>query len=196
VTYGKADLLSHAPTTEANLAKGALSVGALCQAAVELSDNTAANLLLRESGGPKALTRWLRGIGDGKTRLDRTEPTLNQALPGDPRDTTTPEAMAATVETLLLGGALQPGSRQKLMGWMIASTTGAARLRAGEAKGWSVADKTGTGLRGTVNDIGLLIPSQGAPIAVAVYTHGATAPQAEVEAVHAEVARLLTGGGA
>jgi len=193
VRYGESDILDYAPTTKANLGRGAMTLGELCEAAVELSDNTAANLLLRESGGPAALTAWLRRSGDAATRLDRTEPSLNEALPGDPRDTTTPASMANTLHRMLFGPSLGAASRQQLTIWMQHSTTGAARVRAGLPAGWIAGDKTGTGARGSINDIGFAQPPKAGPIVFAVYVTGAAAKQADVEAVHAEVGRLLGG---
>lgn len=116
VAYTSADLLSYAPVTREHAKEGSLTVGALCASAVEVSDNTAANLLLRTLGGPAGFTRFLRALGDDVTRLDRDEPTLNTNEPGDVRDTTTPDAMLATMKALLLGDALSPASRQLLEG--------------------------------------------------------------------------------
>ena len=193
VRYTAADILDYAPTAKANLGSGAMTIGELCQAAVEVSDNTAANLLLRESGGPSALTAWLRKSGDAVTRLDRNEPTLNEAAPGDPRDTTTPAAMANTLHRMLYGPSLGAASRQQLSIWMLQSDRGLARVRAGLPQGWIAGDKTGTGARGSINDIGYVRPPQGGPIVFAVYVTGTAAKQADIEAVHVEIGRLLGG---
>lgn len=191
VPYGPADLLDYAPVTRAHLAKGGLSLDALCAAAIELSDNVAANLILRQIGGPPAATAFARSLGDARTRLDRTEPTLNTAEPGDPRDTTTPAAMAANARALLLGQALRPASRRRLKAWMIACKTGGSRLRAGFPESWPVADKTGTGDRGTANDVAVAWTPKG-PIVVASYLTGAVAATpAARDAVHAQVARMV-----
>lgn len=189
--YGKADLLAYAPVTTARLAEGGLTVDELCAAAVEVSDNTAANLLLASVGGPAAVTAFARSLGDPVTRLDRTEPALNEARPGDPRDTTTPDAMAGTLRALLLGPALKPESRARLEGWMAACTTGGTRLRAGIPKDWTASDKTGSGKRGTVNDVAILHPPGRAPILVAAYFTGSRAPGKDRDAVLAEVGRLV-----
>lgn len=191
VPYGRADLVSHAPVTEPNLDKGALSVEALCQAIVEVSDNPAANLLLKSIGGPAGLTAYLRTVGDRTTRLDRYELDLNTAVKGDPRDITTPRAMAAALETLILGDALSPASRARLESWMAASPTGANRLRKHAPSGWRTADKTGTGGNGSTNDLAILRPSSGDPIVVAAYLTETAASLAEREAVLAEVGRLV-----
>lgn len=189
--YGKADLLAYAPVTTARAAEGGLTMGELCAAAVEVSDNTAANLLLASIGGPEAVTAFARTLGDPVTRLDRTEPALNEARPGDPRDTTTPEAMAATLRALLLGSALKPASRARLEGWMAACATGGTRLRSGLPKDWAVADKTGSGARGTVNDVALLRPPHRAPLLITAYYTGSRATGKDRDAVLAEVGRLV-----
>ena len=193
IPYGKADLLAWAPVTRARVAEGGMAVGDLCAAAVEASDNTAANLLLAALGGPSAVTAFARSLGDPTTRLDRTEPALNEARPGDPRDTTTPEAMVGSLQALLLGQALAPGSRVRLEGWMTACTTGGARLRAGLPKDWGVGDKTGSGARGTVNDVAILRPPGRPPILVAAYFTGSTASGKDRDAVLAEVGRIVAG---
>ena len=191
IPYTKTDLLEYAPITTARVAEGRLTVETLCAAAVEASDNTAANLLLQTLGGPTGMTAFVRSLGDPVTRLDRTEPALNSALPGDPRDTTTPAAMVASLKALLLDGSLTPGSVQRLEGWMRGCTTGGARLRAGLPADWTVGDKTGTGRRGTANDVAILRPPGRAPILVAAYLTGSRAPAKDREAALAEVGRLV-----
>ncbi len=186
----KADLLAYAPFARTR-AGGTATIAELCAAAVGLSDNTAANLLLATIGGPAGLTRFLRSHGDVLTRLDRTEPTLNTALPGDPRDTTTPLAMAKTLRRLTLGPLLTPNSRQQLIAWMTAATTGGKRLRAGLPDGWRVADKTGTGANGSNNVVALLWPpGRARPLVVASYLTGSALPDGGQDAIHA---RLATG---
>ncbi|WP_243303331.1 class A beta-lactamase [Geothrix oryzisoli] len=191
--YTRADLLEYAPITTARVAEGRMTLADLCAAAVEVSDNTAANLLLGHLGGPGAVTAFARSLGDPVTRLDRTEPALNTAIPGDPRDTTTPSAMVDTLKLLLLGEALHPASRQRLEGWMRGCTTGVTRLRAGLPAGWIVGDKTGTGARGTVNDVAILRPPGRAPILVAAYLTGSTASARDREAALADVGRIVAG---
>ena len=191
IAYGEADLLDYAPVTGAHVRDGALSLGDLCQAAIELSDNTAANLILAQIGGPAGVTAFARGLGDPVTRLDRNEPSLNTAIPGDPRDTTTPAAMLADLRALTLGGVLARPSRERLIGWLRAAKTGQARLRAGFPPNWVIGDKTGTGVNGTANDLAIAA-TPGGPILVASYLTGATATtDAGRDAVHAEVARLV-----
>jgi len=195
VTFGQADLLEHAPVTRAHVADGGLPLGQLCEAVMVVSDNTAANLLLASLGGPAGLTAYARTLGDTRTRLDRTEPLLNEALPGDERDTTTPNAMLGNLEKLLLGNALSPAARQKLADWMSASTTGLERLRNGVPPGWRVGDKTGSGNHGTANDIAILWPPTGKPLLIAAYLTGTRAAPEVKNGVFAELARLVTSGG-
>ncbi len=192
VPYGKADLLSHAPVGEAHVGEGALDLESLCAAAVEESDNTAANLLLGLIGGPPGVTAFFRELGDKVSRLDRIELALNSNLPGDPRDTTTPEAMAGVLERLLVGEkALSAASRARLTGWMENNRNGAARLRAGLPPDWRLADKTGTSDNGAVNDIGVLWPAGKPPILLTVYTDTPGAAVAKGEASIAEVAKVV-----
>jgi beta-lactamase class A len=169
VNYSKGDLISYSPITEKNLATG-MTVAALCAATVQYSDNAAANLLLKILGGPPALTAFARSIGDQTFRLDRWETELNTAIPGDLRDTTTPAAMADSVQRLVLGDALGAAQREQLQTWLLGNTTSKERFLAGVPAGWKVGDKTGSGDYGTTNDIGVLWPSAGAaPLVVAVY---------------------------
>jgi len=191
LTFGPADLLEHAPVTRAHVAEGRLSVEALCAATMVVSDNTAANLLLRTLGGPGGITAFARTLGDGATRLDRMEPDLNEARPGDPRDTTTPTAMVGALRTLLLGSALKPASRQRLEQWMVAATTGRNKLRAGLPADWIAGDRTGAGGRGTMNDVALIRPPGRAPILVAAYATGSSASWEDREAMLAEVGRIV-----
>jgi len=167
-------------------------VGELCAATVSLSDNAAANLLLARHGGPAAFTAFVRSLGDGTTRLDRTEPALNEAQVGDPRDTTTPLAMLRTMQKLVLGDALTPASCAWLQRWLVETSTGDQRLRAG-VPGWKVGDKTGTaGDSGTANDIGVLWPPGGAaPVLVTCYLTRSTASPAQRDAAIAQVARAV-----
>jgi beta-lactamase class A len=169
IHYSKAELVTYSPVTEKHAGSEGMTVDALCEATMTLSDNTAGNLLLRLIGGPAGLTAFLRFLGDDLTRLDRWETELNEAVPGDPRDTTTPQAMLKTMAKLTLGDALSPASRQRLQGWLRGNRTGDARLRAQLPAGWSAGEKTGTGAYRTSNDVGLLWPPRGAPILVAAY---------------------------
>lgn len=168
-----------------------MTLSELCEAAITLSDNTAANLMLREIGGPAGFTSFFRTIGDNVSRLDRWEVALNEAVPGDPRDTTSPVAMLKSLQRVVLGDVLQPASRQKLVDWMVANKTGDTRLRAGVPRDWRVGDKTGSGDRGTYNDIGVFWPPGRKPIVVTVYLTGASAPMEKCNEVIANVARAV-----
>jgi beta-lactamase class A len=193
VSFSKSDLVSYSPATQAFAGKGGMTLGALCEAAITLSDNTAANLLLASFGGPAGLTAFARSLGDETTRLDRTEPTLNEAIPGDPRDTTTPAAMLETMRVLLLRDGLSSASREQLIRWLRGNKVGDHRLRAGVGRDWTVGDKTGTGANGTANDIGVLWPPNRAPILVTVYLTQSTVSDAAREAVIADVGGLIAG---
>lgn len=205
VLYREEDLLSYAPVTRERFGSGPMGMGEmsveeLCAAAVLVSDNTAANLLLEGAAmGPEGFTRFLRSNGDSVTRLDRMEPELNENLPGETRDTTTPDAMARTMRRFLLGhielGAppLNGASREKLIGWMVESSTGRERLRAGLPGAWRVGDKTGTGgeANNATNDVAIAWPPRGAPIVIAAYLSHSTVAPAARNAAHAEIARVI-----
>ncbi|MDN3566492.1 class A beta-lactamase [Paeniroseomonas aquatica] len=195
IHFGPAELVTYSPLTEPHAGKDGMTLEALCEAAMILSDNTAGNLLLGSLGGPAGLTAFARSLGDAETRLDRTEPTLNEATPGDPRDTTTPAAMLAGLRALTLGTALAPASRERLLGWLRDNRTGDARLRAGLPAGWRAGEKTGSGEHGTTNDVGLVWPpgevAGGAPVLVAAYLTGTTAPAETRNATLAAVARAV-----
>lgn len=193
LAYTEADLLDHAPVARARLADGAMTIEAACAAAIETSDNTAANLLLREVGGPAALTVFLRSMGDSSTRLDREEPALNTNIPGDPRDTTTPHAMCETLGALVIGDVLRDASREKLRGWMESSTTGRRRLRAGLPPSWRAGDKTGTCGNGAAHDVAFAWTEGRAPIVVASYVNAPAARAELLEAAHADVMRFVIG---
>jgi len=168
VKYTAGELVKHSPVTERHVADG-MTAAELCAATIQYSDNTAANLLVNLLGGPSSVTAFARSIGDDEFRLDRREPELNSAIPGDPRDTTTPAAMARSLQRLALGDTLGPSRREQLQGWMLGNTTGDARIRAGVPADWRVGDKTGTGDYGTSNDIGVLWRPAKPPIVVALY---------------------------
>ncbi len=191
VPYGASDLLSYAPITRAHLAEGSMTLGALCAAALQWSDNTAANLLLAQIGGPAGWTRYARSIGDGVSRLDRTEPALNTAIAGDPRDTTSPNAMLGDLHAVLLGAALTEASRRQLEDWMLAGTITGPLLKAGLPEDWRVADKSGSGDNGTRNDIGMILRPQGKPILATVYYSNSPAPMPRQNATIAGVGRII-----
>jgi beta-lactamase class A len=186
-----ADLVDYSPVTQPRADREPMTVEELCGAAMTISDNTAANMLLVTLGGPAGLTAYLRELGDTQTRLDRNEPTLNTARPGDPRDTTTPAAMLGTMQKLVLGEALSPSSRGRLTQWLIDNQTGNSRLRAGVPAGWRVGDKTGSGAHGTHNDIGVIWPTGRKPVLVTAYLTGTNEPLSTRERTLADVGRLV-----
>jgi beta-lactamase class A len=191
VSYGAKDILEYAPVTKQHLKDGGMTLGALCEAAIEQSDNTAANLLLDAIGGPAALTNFARNLGDQITRLDRKEPDLNSAIPGDERDTTTPAAMCLDMQRLLLGDALSEPSRRQLENWLRRNETGGSMIRAGVSKDWIIGDKTGRGSNGATNDIAIMRPPGGAPILLAIYSVGSTATANDREIAIADVAKIV-----
>ncbi|SEC14594.1 beta-lactamase class A [Terriglobus roseus] len=184
-------LLGNSPLTEEH-AGTSMTLGALCSAILTRSDNTAANVLLETIGGPNAITTYAKVIGDSVTRLDRTETSLNESLKGDPRDTTSPNAMVHNLQSLLLGDALEPDSRTQLTDWMQSSTTGLIRLRAKLPKDWRAADRTGSNGEHTTNNIAVLWPAGGrAPILVAAYITQCPGPEDKRNAMLAEIGRLV-----
>lgn len=184
------DIVPHSPATQPRVGGVPMMVTELCEATMTLSDNAAANILLAGFGGPAGLTAYARSLGDELTRLDRTEPALNEATPGDPRDTTTPQAMLQTMQKILLGDALSPMSRAQITRWLLDNKTGDRKLRALLPAGWRVGDKTGGGAYGTNNDIGVLWPPGRAPVLVTAYLTQTTAEQAVRDRALAEVGRL------
>ena len=191
ITYGKDQLVPYSPATEAHAGKDGMTLAQLCEAAITLSDNTAANLLLDSFGGPAGLTAWIRTLDDLVTRLDRREPQLNENKAGDLRDTTTPVSMLYTLNNLVLGKALSEPSREQLIAWLVANTTGDKKLRAGLPKDWRVGDKTGSGARNASNDIAVIWPPQRAPIIVTAYYSEGGGSEDQRSAVIAEVGRLV-----
>ncbi len=190
IPVGAGDVVSHSPVLETRVG-GQMTIEELCHAAMTQSDNGAANLLLETLGGPEGLTALLRQSGDEVTRVDRWEPALNDVPPGDERDTTTPLAMLENLQRFLVGPALSEVSRQTLIGWMLANTTGEERIRAGVPASWLVGDKTGTGSNGSTSDIAILVPPGRAPVLLAIYISGSSLGASEASALHAELARIV-----
>ena len=191
--YSPSEVVAWSPISEKRAgANGGMTVQELCEAMVLVSDNTAANVLLEASGGPAALTQWLRELGDGITRLDRNEPSLNTALPGDERDTTTPQAMVQSLQKLLLGDVLEGYARALLQQWLVDSRTGDKRVRAGMPDDWKVGGKTGSGERGTACDTLIVWPTaQSAPLLVTAYLTGSPLDGAGREAVLARAGEAI-----
>jgi beta-lactamase class A len=193
IVYRRRDLVTHSPVTEKHADGTGMTVAQLCEATLTLSDNTAANLLLDSFGGPKGLTAFMRSIGDTKTRLDRFETALNEARPGDLRDTTTPAAMSRSMQKILLGDILTQPSRAQLLQWLDGNKTGDERIRAGLPADWKVGDRTGSGQNGTTNDIAILRPPARAPLLLSVYLTETTAAPAARNATLASVATAVAG---
>lgn len=185
------DLLAHSPVSARFVGTAGATVAQLCEATITQSDNAAANLLLPAIGGPAGLTRFLRRAGDHATRLDRIEPWLSEARPGDRRDTTTPRAMLDDLAHFLLGPALRPASRALLTGWLIANRTGDHRLRAGLPRQWRVGDKTGTGGHGSSNDVAIVWPTTRAPLLITSYLTQSPLDDDARNAIHAGVAAAI-----
>jgi beta-lactamase class A len=192
VGFVQSDMLDNSPVTAANLNLASMTIGQLCEAAIVQSDNTAANLLLHSLLGPAGVTKFARKLGDPVTRLDRDEPAVNSAIPGDPRDTTSPAAMASDARALVLGNVLSPRLRARLTAWMRACETGTHALRAGVPANWIEGDKTGSGAHGTSNDVAVFWPPQRAPIVIAAYATGLRGSSAAHVAVLAAVGRIVT----
>ncbi|MEV0538368.1 class A beta-lactamase [Nocardia salmonicida] len=169
IRYTAADIVVNSPETEKHIDTG-MTVTALCDAAITQSDNTAGNMLLRLLGGPEGFTAFLRTLGDTVSRLDRWEPELNTAIPGDERDTTTAAALVANYRALVVGTALPEPERDQLATWLKASKTGAKRIKAGLPTDWIVGDKTGSPAYGSALDVAIAWPPNRAPLVLAVLT--------------------------
>ncbi len=194
ISYTADDLVSYSPVTENAVDEGMI-VSELCAATVGTSDNTAANLLIASLGGPSGVTARIRALGDAVTRLDRLEPQLNENAPGDPRDTSTPAAMIQTMRRVLFGDVLTRPSRRVLQRWMIEASTGLDRLRAGLPEGWIAGDKTGTSSNYQNNDVAFALPPPGrdrGPIIIVSYLNIAKPINTESDALHAEIARVVS----
>ncbi|MFZ1181524.1 MAG: class A beta-lactamase [Herbaspirillum sp.] len=194
IVYSADMLVPYSPTTGKHVGGDGLSLAQICEAAMTLSDNTAANLILSSLGGLEPLNDFIKSLGDDLTRVDRFEPELNTALPGDARDTTTPAAMTGNLQKILLGNALSAASRQQIAAWMAANKTGDHRVRAGMPPGWKVGDKTGSGAYGTTNTIAIIWPPQGKPLLTSVYLTTTRAPEDQRNTVLADIGRLIVDG--
>lgn len=192
VRYTEEDLTKNAAITPRHVATG-MTIRDLCDAAVRYSDGTAGNLLLRDMGGPAELTAYLRGLGDPVTRMDRIEPAITEATPGDPRDTSSPRALGTDYQRIVLGDALPEDKRAFLRDLLERNATGAGavRVRAGVPQDWKVADKTGTGEYGTLNDIAIVWPPDRAPLVLSLMSSKATADAEYDQALLAEAAAYV-----
>lgn len=190
VTVAKGDILPHSPVTETRIGSK-IAIRALCEITLRTSDNAAANLVLKAIDGPKALTDFLRAKGDDVTRLDRFEPELNEAKPGDPRDTTTPRAMASTIRNLTLGAGLSPAESRQLDAWMQANAVADGLLRKVLPNGWTIADRSGAGGFGSRGIVALIRPATGDPVVVAIYMTGKVHPLKVRDAAIAELGQAI-----
>jgi beta-lactamase class A len=193
VNYEEADLQEYGPVTREHVQQHGMPLGDLCAAAVQWSDNTAANLILKTLGGPADVTHFIRSLGDEVTRLDDIEPALNVVKPGEVKNTSTPLSMAGLLSTVLLGKVLAEESRMRLEGWMLDAKVGDKRLPAGLPAGWKIAHKTGTWDDQT-NDVGIIWPPNRAPIEVVAFYKRGGISQERKEAVLGEVAKIIAGG--
>jgi len=178
------------PVAKENLSKGAMTVEAMCKAAVEISDGVCANMLMARSGGPPALTAFLRSIGDTVTRVDHYEPALDRVPSGGPADSTTPAAMAATLQKVVLGDVLSDRSKTLLTRWLIGNQTN-PRLRGGLPKNWRIGNKTGHSGRDMAGDIAVAWPTPDTPIVIAVYTRGGKPTERQFDRAFAGIGRLV-----
>jgi len=188
IAIGATGFLPNSPVSLEHAGRS-MTIRELSSAIVSRSDNTAANLLLASVGGPPGITRFARSLGDTVTRLDRIETALNEALPEDPRDTTSPAAMVANMRVLLVGNKLSTTSREQLIEWLIANETGDERIRAGLKSGWRVGDKTWSNGDNTTNDVAIIWPGHQAPVLVAAYLTVCAGPESKRNAVLAQVGR-------
>ncbi|MCD1278181.1 MULTISPECIES: RTG family carbenicillin-hydrolyzing class A beta-lactamase [Psychrobacter] len=191
VRFSESNLVTYSPVTEKHVGKKGMSLAALCQATLSTSDNSAANFILQAIGGPKALTKFLRSVGDDTTRLDRWETELNEAVPGDKRDTTTPIAMVTTLEKLLVGETLSIKSRQQLVAWLKGNEVGDALFRKGVPNDWIVADRTGAGGYGTRAITAVMWPPNRKSIVAALYITETDASFEERNAVIAKIGEQI-----
>lgn len=191
VPIERSDIVPYAPVTEKQIGGPGMSLRSLCHATMTTSDNTAANLILRATGGPSALTDYLRAMGDKITRLDRWEVELNSAIPGDERDTTTPLAMITTLRTLILGDALLTGPRQQLIDWMKGTRVADHLLRSVLPPGWQIADRTGAGENGARAITAIVWPPERAPLLIAIYITETEASFSRRNAAIADIGRVL-----
>lgn len=189
-TILESELQSYSPITK-TLVGQQVSASDLCAITMRTSDNTAVNKVLEILGGPEAVTSFVRNMGDRVTRLDRNEPSLNEGRPGDPRDTTTPRAMADTLRELVLGSALDAQARDQLTEWLRNNEVGGPLLRAGIPADWGIADRTGAGGFGTRGVVAIMWPPGHAPVVAAIYVTETEAPMEERNAAISDIGKAI-----
>lgn len=190
VHYTKQTLITYSPITKQHIDSG-MTIRDLCQAAIIVSDNTAMNLLIKQLGGINAVNQFAHSIGNKSFRLDRLEPNLNSAIPGDLRDTSTPSDMAYSLQTLLLSNELKAEQQKQLVNWLINNKTGDEKIRAGVPKDWIVGDKTGAGDYGTTNDIAIIWPPNQEPIILAIYFTQSEKSNSNSDHIIAEASKIV-----
>jgi beta-lactamase class A len=190
ISFQKSDLVTYSPVTEKHVGAG-MTLSELCGAAMTMSDNTAANMVLKNLGGPESFTAFMRSIGDEKTRLDRWETELNEARPGDPRDTTTPAAALKSLQKLVLGKELSETSRNQLERWMIRNKVGGPLLRASLPEDWGIGDRTGAGGHGSRSVVAVIWPPNRKPVVAAIYLTETEASMEERNQAIAEIGSVL-----
>lgn len=191
IVIRKSDIVSYSPVAKEKVDGAPVTLRELCATTVTISDNAAANLVMKELGGPEAVTAYLRSIGDEVTRVDRWEPESNSGIPGDARDTTSPNAAAETLKKLVLEETLPDAERRLLTEWLIGNKVGDATLRAGLPEGWRIADKTGAGANGSRNNIAVIWPDGRKPVVIAVYITQTAASFKARNAAIADIGRAL-----
>lgn len=187
----KDDLVAYSPVTENHVGEEGMALSELCRASMTMSDNTATNMVLDSLGGPEGFTAFMRSIGDKETRLDRRETELNEAMPGDPRDTTTPSAAVRSLHDLVLGDILSESARQQLEDWLVGNEVSGPLLRASLPEGWRIGDRTGAGGYGSRSIVAVIWPPERNPLVAAIYLTGTEADMDERNAVIAEIGSAL-----
>lgn len=191
VSFGDNDLVSYSPVTKKRAGPAGMTVREICEAATAMSDNTAGNLILKSLGGPSGFTAYMRSIGDSVTQLDRWETALNESIPGDKRDTTTPVAAAASLRALIFENILSSTSKKQLTNWMLNDKVADQLIRAALPKGWRIADKSGAGGYGSRSIIAVIWPPERKPIIVAIFMTENTAQFALRNAAIAEIGAAI-----
>ncbi len=191
IKFDNKDLVEYSPITKNNVGNTGMKLSEICYAAMTMSDNTAANLILNSLGGPNKLTKFLRSNGDTKTRLDRYETALNSSAPGDIRDTTTPYAMAKTLQILLFSDILSPQSKQLLSNWMINNRVSKNLIRSILPVNWIIGDRTGAGNNGSRSINAILWPPNRQPVIVNIYITDTTAPFADRNAAIVQLGQKI-----
>lgn len=191
VSFDQSRLVSYSPITEKHVTPDSMSWQDVCSASVSYSDNTAANLVFEKLGGPEKATQFLRKAGDQVSRMDRTEPEINDVAAGELRDTTTPEAIVKTLQKLLIGDVLSPESREQLKQWMVNDQVANDLLRSQLPQGWTIADKTGSGNDGSRSIISVIWPEYGDPLIVTIYITQTSSTVAESNKAIARIGKVM-----